>query len=737
MSTPSWPRRSSPATAWSSSRRPAICCTCRGESTPSVDAAVGAAADAFAALAASPTIRSSAFFDRFAARLADDDVFAADRRRQRGRRRSGAARGAARRPGLQLTAAMRAGHGRRAAQLAATPDCGAISCWRRVEHDGWSVESWRGSAGRRRLRVRGPAERVRRRHRCAAYRQHRRVPHRQRRTGHGAGDRAPRARARRCAEAGLPEGAVQLVDVGRRTPPGGRCSPTGAWRSRSPAARGRPSPSSARSPASRRPGQPARHGRRVARAPRPTPTPDALRRQPSSTRSTARCATRSTSAACRRLHAANFAAVAVAAADRAAAKRGADSGGSSGGSGRLRPVGPRVGVGERTRVLAGRGRHIGGCGRAVQPLSPRLAASLISEDQQEQDVVLLRRRRSVRRQRVHPMGRRAVCSRPTGARPVELAVRPAVRPQWRVVGRFGLHGALACGGPRPLVAPLTVSYRRASQDGWLGARRAEPCCRLCKRSGSGGDGGAGRHQSRRKRRRRPRRRPPRPTRPPSPQPSVGTQPTTDATTTSSAPAAADPNGIGDPLFPALGNPGSTCSTTSWRCSTTRPASRSRPPCTSTSTSRRTGRRSRSTRKVPSFPPSRVDGAAATFEAAAPELIITPAAPLTSGQPIARRHRLHDRQSATGAVGVHRFGRLVRHPRRFLRPQRAGRCPNVAAVQRPPQRQGVVPIRVDRPHRCDRRCQRLDARSHIDTSDGHLDLARRPADGDIHHPTADR
>ena len=134
---------------------------------------------------------------------------------------------------------------------------------------------------------------------------------------------------------------------------------------------------------------------------------------------------------------------------------------------------------------------------------------------------------------------------------------------------------------------------------------------------------------------------------------------------------------------------------------------------------------------------RVDGVAATFEAAAPELIITPAAPLTNGQQIAVDidYTIDNPQpvlsESAGSVGWFATpgGSYVLNEPEGAR--------HVAAVRRPPQRQGDVPIRVDRPHRCDRRCQRRDARSHIGHLHGHLDLARRPADGDVHDPTADR
>jgi len=175
-----------------------------------VDSAVGAASDAFAALVDVTDEQISTFFDRFAARLANDHVFAqiaaanaadVDSARERGR-----AVGR-----LQLSDSMRAGmiaglHSwrdsptRRAQQLST------------IEHSGWSVESWRSPLGvvgfvfEGRPNVFADATGVLRTGNTVVFR-----------IGSDALGTA-RAIVRAAlqpalAEAGLPEGAVQLVDA--------------------------------------------------------------------------------------------------------------------------------------------------------------------------------------------------------------------------------------------------------------------------------------------------------------------------------------------------------------------------------------------------------------------------------------------------------------------------------------------------------------------------------------------
>ncbi len=75
---------------------------------------------------------------------------------------------------------------------------------------GWRVELVRARPRRRRFRLRGPAQRLRRRRRGAPLRQHDGVPHRVRRPRHRPGDRRARPRPRP-GRPGLPPGAVSLV----------------------------------------------------------------------------------------------------------------------------------------------------------------------------------------------------------------------------------------------------------------------------------------------------------------------------------------------------------------------------------------------------------------------------------------------------------------------------------------------------------------------------------------------
>ena len=153
----------------------------------------------------------SAFFDAFARRLEDDAVFAPHRRRPTPPTSPRPGRGGAARPGWCCRP-----------RCAPTwwPACGpgatrrraATQLVERVEHGGWRG---RAAAGRRSASsgfvFEGRPERVRRRHRRAAERQHGRVPHRQRRAGHRAW-RSTSTRSRPAlAEAGLPPGAAALL----------------------------------------------------------------------------------------------------------------------------------------------------------------------------------------------------------------------------------------------------------------------------------------------------------------------------------------------------------------------------------------------------------------------------------------------------------------------------------------------------------------------------------------------
>jgi len=116
------------------------------------------------------------------------------------------------------------------------------------------------------------------------------------------------------------------------------------------------------------------------------------------------------------------------------------------------------------------------------------------------------------------------------------------------------------------------------------------------------------------------------------QPPPGTQPASGPTTTSAA-STADPNGIGDALFPALGNPGIDVQhyVVALQYDPTRKHISATDHLDIDMTEDRTTFSLDSSGPVVSA--VRIDGAAATFQSADPELIITPATPLTKGQKI--------------------------------------------------------------------------------------------------------
>jgi len=132
--------------------------------------------------------------------------------------------------------------------------------------------------------------------------------------------------------------------------------------------------------------------------------------------------------------------------------------------------------------------------------------------------------------------------------------------------------------------------------------------------------------------------PPSTTSPPTTEPVPGTQPPTDTqppdvSTPTSGPPVSDENGIGDPLFPALGNPG--IDVQHYVVSLQYDPVRKQISATVHLDIDMT--QDRATFSLDSAGPVvsavRVDGATATFDAATPELIITPASPLTNGQRI--------------------------------------------------------------------------------------------------------
>ncbi len=213
--------------------------------------ATDAAVAAFAALAGCDDEQITEFFDRFAARLDDDDVVAPIVAAN------------------EADVAKAAAAGRSTTRLVLSPRMrddmiAGLRGWRdsplrrddvlgRIEHEGWAVEARRAPLGvvgfvfEGRPNVFADATGV------AAHRQHGRDADRVRRPRHRRGDPRPRARARPSPTPGSRRARSAWCGrrAGRRD---GRCSPTGACPSPSPAAPARRSPNSARSPV--RPGRP-------------------------------------------------------------------------------------------------------------------------------------------------------------------------------------------------------------------------------------------------------------------------------------------------------------------------------------------------------------------------------------------------------------------------------------------------------------------------------------------------
>lgn len=178
-----------------------------------VDDAVGAALDAFAALAGVDDDAISAFFDAFASALADDSVFAAIAAANREDVASALERGRAI-GRLELNESMRAGmiEALRMWRDTSTVRSEQIS---RLDHDGWSVGSWRSPLGvvgfvfEGRPNVFADACGVLRTGNTAVLRIGSDALGTARAIFHGALQAA-------LAAAGLPEGSVQLVDSPER-----------------------------------------------------------------------------------------------------------------------------------------------------------------------------------------------------------------------------------------------------------------------------------------------------------------------------------------------------------------------------------------------------------------------------------------------------------------------------------------------------------------------------------------
>ena len=232
---------------------------------------VGDAADGVRRAGAVSDEQISSFFEAFAARLADDDVFG--RRRSRPTAptsRPPSGRGG-RRPGwCSPTHARR--HDRRAAGVARLAVAAATPRSATIDHDGWPVEARRAPLGvvgfvfEGRPNVFADAAGVVRTGNTVVMRIG------VRRAGHRRGDRRARV-APALAAAGLPAGTIVLV---RSQAAGGRL---GAVRPAAAGARRRPrlgsggGPARRRRPPVRHPGQPPRHRRGVDGRRRRRPTP--------------------------------------------------------------------------------------------------------------------------------------------------------------------------------------------------------------------------------------------------------------------------------------------------------------------------------------------------------------------------------------------------------------------------------------------------------------------------------
>ena len=452
-----WPARSAPATGWSSCRTPARCCTCRPPTTRWPIAAVTAAHEAFLELAGVPgRRRSRAFFERFARRLEDDDRVRAASPTPTPRM--------SRPPGSRVAAppawCSRTGCGPtwwRACGLGATRPPGRDALSRvgpTTRAGGWSSAAPRSASSAscsRADRTCSPTPRA------SSRRQHRRVPHRLATRSAppcAIHEHALRASAGRGRAPGRRRLRSWPLRRGRRAT---RCSPTRCLALA--VARGSGPAVEQLGAVARQAGLPVSlHGTGGAwlvggLGPTPTRFAAAVRtpldRKVCNTLNVC-CIVKDRA---EELVPAFFAAAAAAGERRAAPTKlhvvvGSELRGPGDGStGRSRAA--RRGHGARAagRTLPVRPSSateweweaspevtlvvVDGLDDAIalfNQYSPRLVASLLSEDPAEQESFWAAHRRPLRRRRLHPLGRRTVRVRPSRARPVQLAARAAVRP---------------------------------------------------------------------------------------------------------------------------------------------------------------------------------------------------------------------------------------------------------------------------------------------------------------------
>ena len=447
---PNWPKPSARATGWWSSTRRATCCTSRRRSTPSPPRRWSAAVDAFAALAQATRRADQRVLRAVRCAAGRRRVVRRDRRRQRCRR---AARRRSR-PGHRSAHAVAAHarrHGRRPAHVArhrhSPQPAGRGDSARAVDGASSGATRWASSAScSRAARTCSPTPPAC----CAPATPSSSVSAAMRSAPPGPS--WPQPCSRRLAAAGLPAVRCNWSTV-RRTPLAGHCSPTNGCRSPSPAARAPPSRSWAPSPVSTA----CRSACTAPAAPGwwpPTaPTPNSSR-WPCSTRWTARCATRSTSAAsCGRVST-TCCPHSVPRSHAAASTRGVEPIIHE-----LAPDDPCLAhEWEWDTVPEVAVMIVDDVAQAVEQFnrfSPHFVASLDQRRRRRARGVLPQRRCAVRGRRFHPLGRRPVRTAAARAGPVQLAGRPAVRPRGSALRRLGVHGSPAGHRHRPAPSSLT------------------------------------------------------------------------------------------------------------------------------------------------------------------------------------------------------------------------------------------------------------------------------------------
>jgi glutamate-5-semialdehyde dehydrogenase len=467
--------------------------------------AVDTAVRAFDAMGVVEPSQLDAFYEAFATALEDDDRFAPiavanakDVADARARGRSVTR--------LILDDKMRAG------MIAGLRGWGASASTRgevvaTADHDGWRLESVPRPARRGRVRVRRPAERVRGCLWGAARRQRRRVPDRLRRAAHRARDRGRTPWSRHCRRPDCRQeprrwsmrvAGVRVGAVLRPAPGAGGCARLRCRRA--PARCGRA--------AGRQRGLGTRHRRRVDGR-RHERRRGRVRRRPSTARSTARCATPSTSAASCGTAPTSWsaflsglelprptAAPAPSSTSSSATVRTCPRSGSSASCPSPAPTAPHDEPQAETIVEAQLGIEwewedspevtlaiVDDVDEAVRCSTTTARTSscrCMSDDDAERHRVEQRVNAPFVVQRLHALGRRAVRARHPRARPVELGARTAARTLRDPVRRHDPHDAHARGAVRPGPAPMIPGVDRLARTGrWVDAAHRTLHRRCC------------------------------------------------------------------------------------------------------------------------------------------------------------------------------------------------------------------------------------------------------------------